>query len=128
MPHLFDRDGAGRRIETPAAQYHVFKYEQPLLALGVVVPVRIEAGRRREGEPTCQFLVETRLIDACVAAHVVARPVRLQTTTLGTAGLGTGTVGTDDPRLCRLAGTTLQNIEFLYRTSRVAVTPHPLKQ
>src|SRR3546814_342731 len=79
MPHLFDRDGAGRRIETPAAQYHVLKYEQPLLALGVVVPVRIEAGRRREGEPTCQFLVETRLIDACVAAHVVARPVRLQT-------------------------------------------------
>src|SRR3546814_9167916 len=78
MPHLFDRDGAGRRIETPAAQYHVFKYEQPLLALGVVVPVRIEAGRRREGEPTCQFLVETRLIDACVAAHVVARPVRLR--------------------------------------------------
>src|SRR3546814_18936497 len=56
MPHLFDRDGAGRRIETPAAQYHVFKYEQPLLALGVVVPVRIEAGRRRAGEPTCQFL------------------------------------------------------------------------
>src|SRR3546814_20538059 len=93
MPHLFDRDGAGRRIETPAAQYHVFKYEQPLLALGVVVPVRIEAGRRREGEPTCQFLVETRLIDACVAAHVVARPVRLQTKTLGKAGLGTGTVG-----------------------------------
>src|SRR3546814_15364740 len=83
MPHLFVRDGAGRRIETPAAQYHVFKYEQPLLALGVVVPVRIEAGRRREGEPTCQFLVETRLIDACVAAHVVARPVRLQTKTLG---------------------------------------------
>src|SRR3546814_2423165 len=127
MPHLFDRDGAGRRIETPAAQYHVFKYEQPLLALGVVVPVRIEAGRRREGEPTCQFLVETRLIDACVAAHVVARPVRLQTKTLGKAGLGTGTVGHGDPRLCRMAGNKLYNIEFIYRDFRVAVAQYPRK-
>src|SRR3546814_11931929 len=103
MPHLFDRDGAGRRIETPAAQYHVFKYEQPLLALGVVVPVRIEAGRRREGEPPCQFLVEKRLLDASVAAHVVARPVSLPTTTLGDGGLGHATGYHGDPRPRRLA-------------------------
>src|SRR3546814_14099725 len=72
MPHPFDRDGAGRRIETPAAQYHVFKYEKPLLAPGDVVPVRIKEGRRREGAPNGQVLMETRLMAHNLVGHFLS--------------------------------------------------------
>src|SRR3546814_18977404 len=54
------------------------------------------------GGAAVPVLVETSLIAACFAAYVVARLVRLQTTTPGTAAPGTEPVETGHPPLWRL--------------------------